>query len=99
VVTARGTLDETVTLELRDLLFPLVTAGDASVVVDLREVLELDPAPLGVVVSAAHMLERRGRRLTLVATSRHLTELVHASGLDRVAQLERSLDRGLTHAH
>jgi hypothetical protein len=37
--------------------------------------------------------------MTLVASSRHLTELVYASGLDRIATLERSLSEGLAHAH
>jgi anti-anti-sigma factor len=99
VVTARGDLDDAASIELRDLLFPLVAADGATVIVDLLGVHDLADAPLGVVISAAHMLDRRGRRLTLVAASRHLTELAYASGLDRIATLERSLQAGIAHAH
>ena len=99
VVTARGDLADNSSIELRDLLFPLVAADDSFLVLDLLAVHDLDDATLGVVLSAAHMLERRGRRLTIVAAGRRLTELAYASGLDRIATLERSLAAGLGHAH
>jgi anti-anti-sigma factor len=99
VVTARGDLDDASSVELRDLLLPLVAAEGSCVVLDLLGVHDLEDGCLGVVLTAAHMLERRGRRLTVVAASRHLTELAYASGLDRIATLERSLSAGLAHAH
>lgn len=99
VVTARGDLTDGSSDELRDLLFPLLAADGTCIVIDLLGVHELGDESLKVVVSAAHLLDRSGRRLTVVAASRHLTELAYASGLDRIATLERSLTAGLAHAH
>jgi anti-anti-sigma factor len=99
VVTARGDLDDASSVELRDLLFPLVAAESSFIVLDLLSVHDLGDTCLGVVLSAAHMLDRRGRRLTIVAANRHMTELAYSSGLDRIATLERSLKAGLAHAH
>jgi anti-anti-sigma factor len=99
VVTVHGNLDDTSSHELGDLLLPLAARDGAQVVLDLLGVHDAERDALGVVVAVAQLLERRGRRLTLVASNRHLTELVYASGLDRIATLERSLQAGLAHAH
>jgi anti-anti-sigma factor len=99
VVTAHGDLDDASSDELGDLLLPLAATDGAHIVLDLLGVRDLERRPLDVVVVCAQLLERRGRRLTLVASSRHLTELVYTSGLDRIALLERSLQAGLAHAH
>jgi anti-anti-sigma factor len=99
VITVSGEVDDASAAELGDLLLPLAATKGARVVLDLLRVHDLDSAPLAVVVEAAQLLERSGRRLTLVASSRHLTEIVYASGLDRIARLDRSLNEGLAHAN
>jgi anti-anti-sigma factor len=91
VVTARGDLARDHALELRDLLFPLVAALHARVVLDLGEATALDPSVVGVIDSAATMMRHAGAELVIVARDPRVLWLLELTGVDQVARLQRGL--------
>jgi anti-anti-sigma factor len=98
VVTANGALDNDAALELRDLLLPLIAADGAQIVVDLAGVTSLQGASLGVVASAAIMAREHGEHpLVLVNKDPWIHHMLVTSGLEKMVQIERTLEDGIAH--
>ena len=91
VVSARGDLERDDAVELRDLLFPLIAADEAQVVLDLGQTTAVDPAVIGVIDSAASMMRRAGNELRIVARDPRILWLLELTGIDQRAQIQRGL--------
>ncbi|HEV8461864.1 MAG TPA: STAS domain-containing protein [Gaiellaceae bacterium] len=98
VVTANGALDHDAALELRDLLLPLIAADGAHIVVDLAGVTSLHDASLRVVASAAILAHEHGEHpLVVVNKDPWIHHMLVASGLEKMVQMERTLEEGIAH--
>lgn len=91
VVTANGDLGRHDALELRDQVFPLIAANDAEIVLDLSGAHNLDPAVVGVIDSAASLMQRSGAQLVIVARDPRVLWLLELTGVDQIAKVQRSL--------
>lgn len=67
--------------ELRARLRSIIDRGHRVVVVDLRDVTEVDRAGAGVLAGAARRLEDNGGRLFLRDTSSHVVEALTVAGV------------------
>jgi anti-anti-sigma factor len=99
VVTANGALDNDAAVELRDLLLPLIAADGAHIVVDFAGVTSLQGASLGVVASAAILARQHGEHpLVLVNRDPWIHQMLVTSGVEKMVQIERTLEDGIAHA-
>jgi len=87
VVAAHGPLDERVAGELRDLLIPIAAADGSSLTLDLDDAHGLDAEALAVVSTAAHLVSRRGERMTVVTHSDMTRDLIAQCGLGDIVDL------------
>lgn len=64
VVTLRGALDASVAPRLRPLLWDLIDGqGNLDVVIDLRDVVVIDPEGIGLLMGASERMEQHGGRI------------------------------------
>jgi anti-anti-sigma factor len=79
IVTLRGALDARAALRLRPLLWDLIDGqGNLDVVIDLRDVVVIDPAGIGLLVGTSERMHQHGGRIEFSGV--HLgarTALVH----------------------
>jgi anti-anti-sigma factor len=95
VVSAHGPTDGRVAAELRDALVPVAAADDSVVVLDLADAHGLDESVIEVIARAAHLVRKRGERLSVITRSSALLELAHGCGLDDVVSFHSSLQEAI----
>ena len=88
VVCTRGTLDDRSSLTLRDVLADLIeNQGNMTVVVDLHDMTDVDPACLEIFVAAHGWATIRGGHLSLTGARNQVAGALDASGVARLVKV------------
>ena len=88
VVSARGPLDDRSSRTLRDVLTDLIeNQGNMTVVVDLHDMTDVDPACLDIFVAAHGLATIRGGHLSLTGARDQVGRALNASGVARLVKV------------
>jgi anti-anti-sigma factor len=91
LVAAHGPIDARMAGELRDVLLPLAGADGTRLLLDLADAHCLEDDILSVVGTAAHLMARRGERMTIVTRSDYTRMLIVDCGLDELVDVVTSI--------
>jgi anti-sigma B factor antagonist len=91
VITVIGEIDVATAPQLRESLHGVITAGRASVALDLLAVTFIDSTALGVLVGGLKRCRELGGELHVVVADPRIRKIFEITGLDKVFRLARTL--------
>jgi len=92
VCSVAGELDAYTAPELRDALDAVLAEGQATIIVDLRELTYLDSTGLGILVGTAKKARHAGGDLAVCCTRPNLLKIFQISGTHEILNLQPTLD-------
>lgn len=99
VVTLHGTLDAGASMDLARVLHDLIDdQGNLALVIDLRDLDEIDPSGVEVLATAAAAEEVRGGALRLSGPSEVVLDALAVTGLLRLVTIPAGRHRLSTHS-
>lgn len=91
VLTVVGQVDVRSAASMRRHLLELVQAGHSHLVVDMSAVDFMDSSGLNVLVGAVRAVRPVGGSIRVVATSRHLRQLLDVTGVHKIVDLHETV--------
>jgi len=95
VLRIRGRLDAGSQTEVRAHVHELVRSGATNVVLDLSEVVSLDSAGLGAVISGLKLVRQAGGDLRIALANQQVLTTLRLTSLDRVLRPYTSIDEAI----
>jgi len=94
-VSVQGRLDSSSAPELSEALEPVISVGDATVVLDLSATEYVSSAGLRVLLATTKRLKAAGRTFILCGVSSRIMEVIKVTGLDRVLDIRGTVEEAL----
>jgi anti-anti-sigma factor len=95
VLRIKGRLDAVSHTEVRDHVHELVRSGATNVVLDFSEVVSLDSAGLGAVISGLKLVRQAGGDLRIALANQQVRTTLRLTSLDRVLRPYTSIDEAI----
>jgi anti-anti-sigma factor len=80
ILQVDGTLQAPVSTELRERVTALLVRGERRIVLDLTRLADIDAGGIGELVNILNMTRAAGAVLRIANATRHVRQLLHATG-------------------